>query len=172
MSKERKVEGRYDLEGAVSILISNIVDGVPAIRVGSNNSSVSVAALLPGAVDVGVAEAEVLVFVLAVVLGGGDGGDSSSSFSNNSRSNSSNSRGGSSSDLSNRGNNIPDQRSSNSSNNRLSDSNSGSQKRSMVTSIGIGSSSVSISGVESISLGVTRCQSCQGQHDLKKSSQC
>ena len=57
--------------------ISDIVVGPDAIRVGAHHAGVGVAALLPGAVDVAVAEGVVLVLVLGVVLGGGHTGHSS-----------------------------------------------------------------------------------------------
>lgn len=56
--------------------ISDIVVGPDAIRVGAHHAGVGVAALLPGAVDVAVAEGVVLVLVLGVVLGGGHTGHS------------------------------------------------------------------------------------------------
>ena len=50
--------------------VGHIVDGGPAVSVGPGHPGVGVASLVPGAVDVGVAEGEVLVLVLAVVLAG------------------------------------------------------------------------------------------------------
>ena len=70
--------------------ISDIVVGPDAIRVGAHHAGVGVAALLPGAVDVAVAEGVVLVLVLGVVLGGGHTGHSGS-HSSNSRASSSDS---------------------------------------------------------------------------------
>ena len=60
--------------------ISDIVVGPDAIRVGAHHAGVGVTALLPGAVDVAVAEGVVLVLVLGVVLAGPDIVDSWGGF--------------------------------------------------------------------------------------------
>ena len=62
--------------------ISDIVVGPDAIRVGAHHAGVGIAALLPGAVNVAVAEGVVLVLVLGVVLGGGHTGHSGPNSSN------------------------------------------------------------------------------------------
>ena len=51
-----------------SVSIRDIVDGVGAVSVAPSHTSVGVPLLLPGAVNVGVAEGEVLVLVLGVIL--------------------------------------------------------------------------------------------------------
>ena len=61
---------RGSLDSAEAEPVRDIVDRGPAISVGPDHAGVGVARLVPGAVDVGVAEGEVLVLVLGVVLGG------------------------------------------------------------------------------------------------------
>ena len=58
------------LECTEAVSVRHVVDRGPAVSVGPRHPGVGVARLVPGAVDVGVAEGEVLVLVLAVVLGG------------------------------------------------------------------------------------------------------
>ncbi len=92
--------------------ISDIIVGPPAVGVGAHHAGVGVAALLPGAVDVAVAEGEVLVLVLGVVLGAGNAVGSrpqlSDGGSNSRGSNSGGSNNRSGSDRSNsRGSNVP-----------------------------------------------------------------
>ena len=58
------------LECTEAASVRHIVDRGPAVSVGPRHPSEGVARLVPGAVDVGVAEGEVLVLVLAVVLAG------------------------------------------------------------------------------------------------------
>merc|ERR1711892_383195 len=62
--------------------ISHIIVSPEYIRVRPGDSSESISCLLPGTVDVAVAEGIVLVLVLGVELAGGDGGDSSTGSSN------------------------------------------------------------------------------------------
>ena len=50
--------------------VGHIVDGGPAVSVGPGHPGIGVAGLVVGAVDVGVAEGEVLLLVLHVVLAG------------------------------------------------------------------------------------------------------
>merc|ERR1711892_1522623 len=63
--------------------ISHIIVSPEYIRVRPGDSSESISCLLPGTVDVAVAEGVVLVLVLGVELAGGDGGESSTGSSNN-----------------------------------------------------------------------------------------
>ena len=58
------------LECTEAVSVRHVVDRGPAVSVGPRHPGQGVARLVPGAVDVGVAEGEVLVLVLAVVLAG------------------------------------------------------------------------------------------------------
>ena len=58
------------LECTEAVSVRHVVDRGPAVSVGPRHPGEGVARLVPGAVDVGVAEGEVLVLVLTVVLGG------------------------------------------------------------------------------------------------------
>ena len=157
------------LDETVSKFVSNIVDGSPSIRVRTLNSSVGIATLLSGAVDVAVAEGEVLVLVLGVVLGAADGADG---------------RGGGGPHLGWSCNRSRlDERSSDSlldSNDSSWDSSPGkerssrddssyrslSDERGGIASVAIVDSTIAIVGIQSISISLTRHQGNAGQHNL------
>ena len=144
--------------------ISDIVVGPDAIRVGAHHAGVGIAALLPGAVNVAVAEGVVLVLVLGVVLGGGHTGHSGPNSSNS------------------RSRDSP--HSSNSSNSRSRDSPHSSHRcgggdgsdsgPSSGVSLGIGvgvtqgcgASSPVVRGVQSISISLATGQGGDRQNDL------
>ena len=147
--------------------ISNIVVGPHAVGVGANHAGVGVATLLPGAVDVAVAEGEVLVLVLGVVLGAGHAGSSGPHLSNNRGGNSSNSRGGS--DSSNSGSSHSDR-----SNSRGGDGPDGGDRGGGGVSPGVGvgvaegggpGASVE-GGVQCVSVSLATGQGGDGKDDL------
>ena len=141
--------------------ISDIVVGPDAIRVGAHHAGVGVAALLPGAVDVAVAEGVVLVLVLGVVLGGGHTGHSSHRGGPYSRASSSDSS---------------DRRSSDSphSSQRGGGSDGSDSGSSSGVSLGIGvgvtqgcgASSPVVRGVQSVSISLAAGQGGDRQNDL------
>ena len=131
--------------------ISDIVVGPDAIRVGAHHAGVGVAALLPGAVDVAVAEGVVLVLVLGVVLGGGHTGHSGPHSSNNRASSSDSSDSPHSSQRCGGGDG--------------SDSGSSSGVGVGVTQ-GCGASSPVVRGVQSVSISLAAGQGGDRQNDL------
>ena len=149
--------------------ISHIVVGPPAIGVGADHAGVGVAALLPGAVDVAVAEGEVLVLVLGVVLGAGHAGGSRPHLGDGGGPHGSNSRGG----------NGPNSRGSNGSyrgqgsNSRGGDGSDGGNRGGGISpGIGIGvakgggpGSSI-VGGVQSVSISLAASQGGDGKNDL------
>ena len=61
---------QLSLDPTEAVSVGHIVDGGPAVSVGPGHPGVGVASLVVGAVDVGVAEGEVLQLILPVVLTG------------------------------------------------------------------------------------------------------